>query len=198
MRRTFSYLLLGVLALMSLTLAACGSGTNSEINLAPAESATPVPEATEVPTSTPDPTPTPAPAATPGSEPQYIDLGNGVELIERGMPQDVTVEGRLDPDIGDRFPNSKNWDSLHSDIAVIQITQDGQPASVENDGLEICFPTKVTVSNKRPAPYYWDTSNDPLLDGRQQRVSSFETDPQLVVCMMARTSGAYGLVDLGF
>jgi len=111
------------------------------------------------------------------------------------MPKDVTVEGRLDPDLGDLFPDSRNWDSLHSDVAVIQITQNGQPVSVENGVLEICFSTTLTAMNERPVPYYWDTSSDPLRDGRQQRVSNVETDPALVVCTMVENSGAYALVS---
>jgi hypothetical protein len=194
MRRTSYYHLLSVLALLSFTLAACSSGNDAEGSLAVAESAAPATQETEVPSPTPEPSATAQPTETPGIEPQYTDLGNGVALIDRGTPQDVIVEGRLDADLVNKIPDSRNWDSLHSDMAAIQITQDGQPASVERGALEICFSTTMTPMDERPVPYYWDTSSDPLSDGRQQRVSHVETDPALVVCTMVEKGGAYALV----
>lgn len=194
MRRTLILQLLIVLALLRFTLAACSSRQDSEGSLAVVQPAMPTTEATELPASTPAPTATSDPTATPGIEPQYTDLGNGVELIDRGVPAEISLEGQLDPDLSDSIPDSKNWDSLHSDMVAIQITQDGQPASVENGVLEICFSTRMTSMNARPVPYYWDTSSDPLRDGRQQRVSNVETKPELVVCAMVENSGAYALV----
>lgn len=194
MRRPFCYILLSVLALLSFALAACSSGADSEGGLAVAEPAAPESEAPEAPSPTPEPTATPEPTTPAEIEPQYIDIGNGVTLIDHGTPQDVTIEGRLDPDLADKVPDSRNWDSLHSDIADVQLTQDGQPASVENGVLEVCFSTTMTPMDERPVPYYWDTSVEPLQDGRQQRVSNAETDPELVVCAMVEKGGAYALV----
>jgi len=194
MRRIFGFQLLIVLALLSFALAACSGAKDAEGSLAIAQPARPTTEATEAPASTSSPTATLEPTATPEIEPQYIDLGNGVELIDHGVPADITLEGRLDPELGDKVPDSRNWDSLHSDMAAIQITQDGNAASVENGLLEICFSSRMTSMNAQPVPYYWDTGSDPLRDGRQQRVSNVETDPELVVCTMVKDSGAYALV----
>jgi hypothetical protein len=174
-------------------LSACGS--------APAESQ-PVDELVEevsVPVVEPTMEPTPEPPSkrspTPEIEPEIIDLGNDARLLLRGLPNDVILNANIDLEIKNDIPDSRNFDNVYSEVAVISLTKNGGPTTVDKGIVELCYTTTLTPGmNEQPVPFYWDTSNNPLLDGRPLRVSNVEKEPELVVCSMVETSGAYALI----
>ena len=128
-------------------------------------------------------------------EPEIIDLGYGAKLLIRGLPDDVALDVNIDLEIKNNIPDSRYVDNVHSEIAVVSITQNGGPATVDTSVVELCYTTTLTPGmDEQPVPFYWDTSNNPLLDGRPLRVSSVEKEPELVVCAMVETSGAYALI----
>ena len=176
--------------LLIFLLSACGSGQAVEQPI-DEPAAEPAVEATNEPASEP----TAEPTQVPEIEPEVMDLGYGATLLMRGLPNDIVLDVAIDLEMKDKIPDSRYVDNVHSEIALVRITKDGGPATVDKGVLELCYVTTLTPGmNEQPVPFYWDTSNDPLLDGRPLRVSNVEKEPELVVCAMVETSGAYALI----
>ena len=171
-------------------LSACGGG-QAESQPIDEPAAEPViePIVEQAPEATAEPT------RVPEIEPEIIDLGNDARLLIRGLPDDVVLDVNIDLEMKDNIPDSRYVDNVHSEIALVRITKDGGPGTVDKGVVELCYTTTLTPGmNEQPVPFYWDTSNDPLLDGRPLRVSNVEKEPELVVCMMVEISGAYALI----
>lgn len=192
------YASIGTMLLFTFLLSACAgkpveSQSINEPNIAPvvAQVSDPVAE----PTSTAEPDPTAVPTPTVEIEPEIIDLGHDAWLLVRELPDDVTFDANINLAFKDDIPDSRNFDYVSSEIAVVHLTQNNEPVTIDNGIVELCFTTlPVPGTNEIPAPYYWDTSQTPLRDGRTLRVSTLEKEPNLVVCMMVETSGAFGLI----
>jgi len=171
-------------------LSACGGGPAVEQVIEE-----PIAEPAVEPTDEPAPEPTAEPTPVPEIEPEIMDLGYGATLLILGLPNDIVLDVAIDLEMKDNIPDSRYVDNVHSEIALVRITKDGGPATVDKGVLELCYVTTLTPGmNEQPVPFYWDTSNDPLLDGRPLRVSNVEKEPELVVCTMVETSGAYALI----
>lgn len=176
--------------LLIFLLSACGGGQAVE---QPIDE--PATEPAVEPTNEPAPEPTTEPTQVPEIEPEIMDLGYGATLLMRGLPNDIVLDVAIDLEMKDKIPDSRYVDNVHSEITLVRITKDGGPATVDKGVLELCYVTTLTPGmNEQPVPFYWDTSNDPLLDGRPLRVSNVEKEPELVVCAMVETSGAYALI----
>lgn len=176
--------------LLIFLLSACGGGQAVEQSIDE-----PAAEPAVENTNEPAPEPTAEPTQVPEIEPEIMDLGYGATLLMRGLPNDIVLDVAIDLEIKDKIPDSRYVDNVHSEIALVRITKDGGPATVDKGVLELCYVTTLTPGmNEQPVPFYWDTSNDPLLDGRPLRVSNVEKEPELVVCAMVETSGAYALI----
>jgi hypothetical protein len=175
-------------------LSACGGGQVAEQPI-DEPIAEPVVEPTDDPAPEPTAEPTLEPTPVPEIEPEIMDLGNDATLLIRGLPDDVVLDAAIDLELKDNIPDSRYVDNVHSEITVIRITKNGGPATVDKGVLELCYVTTLTPGmNEQPVPFYWDTSNDPLLDGRPLRVSNVKKEPELVVCMIVETNGAYALI----
>ena len=183
-----------VMFLSIFLVSACGGG-QTESSAAEEPAAEPVAESVVEPVDEPTPEPTAEPTPVPEIEPEIIDLGFDARLLVRGLPEGVTLDTSIDLEIKDDIPDSRNFDNVHSEIAVVSITKNGGPATVDKGVAELCYTTTLTPGmNEQPVPFYWDTSNNPLLDGRPLRVSNVEKEPELVICAMVETSGAYALI----
>ena len=102
--------LVSALFLFSFLLAACGS--------APAVSQPveePMEEAESEPVTEPTLEPTAEPTPVPEIEPEIVDLGNGVRLLLRGLPEGITLDASLIPEFKDNVPTTKNFDYVHTD-----------------------------------------------------------------------------------
>lgn len=173
MRSSKIYAVVIVTFLLILLLSACGGGQVNE------------------PTSVPEPSPTPE------IEPEIMDLGNGVRLLQRGLPKDITLDASLDPLFKDNIPPTKNFDYVHTDTVIINITKGGEIATLDKGVVELCFTTTEPSSAAAlgdPKPYYWDTNTSPLVDGRGLRVSEKQKEPEYMICTMVQNSGAYAIV----
>lgn len=135
------------------------------------------------------------PSAMPVQEEEAIELSDGIRLSLTGVPADVSVEARVDPDVKAAIPDSMRYDYVHSDVVVVEIRQNGGPAMLEPGVAELCFDTvPATANSEDPRPYYWDLTIDPLVDGRPLRASVFEKSPAWLVCTQVQANGAYALI----
>lgn len=188
-----TFVLAGVAMLVILLLGNCAGPQLTDQSLQEPDSESLAAQALE-PTAVP--APTAEPSLTPEMEPEKMDLGHDAWLLVRGLPEDVTLDTAVDPTFKDQIPNSRNFDYVGSEIAIVTLTQHNEPAAINNGIVELCFKGALSPgTNEKPVPYYWDTGQTPLVDGRPLRASTTEKDPELVVCMMVEKSGAYGLVN---
>ena len=135
------------------------------------------------------------PAAEPEIEPEIVDLGNGVQLLLRGLPEDIIMDANLDPNFKDNLPPSKNFDYVHTDTVVITFMQGGEYVTLEKGVAELCFTTtEPNTDLGEPKPYYWDTTKSPLVDGRGLRISEKQEEPEYMICTMVQNSGAFAIV----
>lgn len=146
--------------------------------------------------SSPAPTdaPTLEPTATTVPEPEVIELDGAITVTLLGLPDNATLDIRLAPEVRDQIPDSRYYDTLFSDLVIADVLVNGAPGKLDVGVAEICFVTEITTMNEKPVPFFWDTANDPLLDGRAQRISSSQSTPDLIICTMITASGLYGLV----
>ena len=193
-----SYVSFAIAVLILSLLTACGAGQAApqpvdevvEAESQPLDE--PVVEDTEEPT----PEPTPEPTEVPVIEPEIIEINEKVRLLTRGLPDDITLDYAIDLELIDAIPDSTLFDYVHSEIAVIDITNNGAAATLDMGIVEICFTTvQPPGTSEAPIAFYWDTSRDPLPVGRQLRVTNVEKEPELVVCTTVQNSGAYALAS---
>lgn len=173
-------------ALLVILICSAGCGTAQADNT-PDTAETAAPATTEEPTT--------EPTATPEIDPEVLILGEGITLLLRGVPENASLDVRLDPEIRDRIPDSRYYDTLFSDLVNADVLVDGEKGALETGLAELCFTTEMTTMNEKPVPFYWDTASDPLVDGRPQRVSSSQSKSDLVICTMITVSGLYGLIQ---
>jgi hypothetical protein len=157
----------------------------------------PVVEPTLEPTLEPTSEPTAEPSPTPEIEPEILDLGNGARLLLRGLPEEIMLDASLDAEFKNDIPPTKNFDYVHTDTVIINITKGGEIATLDKGVVELCFTTTepgTAAALGDPKPYYWDTSISPLVDGRGLRVSEKQKEPEYMICTMVQNSGAYAIV----
>jgi hypothetical protein len=177
-----------------LLLSACGSA-QTEGQPVDKSAVEPVSEPMVEPTVEQAPEPTTEPTPVPEIDPKIVDLGHDAKLLVRGLPEDVILDVSIELEMKENVPDSRYFDNVHSEIALVRITKNGEPATLDKGVAELCYTTTLTPGmEEQPVPFFWDTSNDPLLDGRPLRVSNVEKEPDLVVCSMIETCGAYGLI----
>jgi len=178
-----------VMVLLVLLLSACsGQAIEDEITTDPTIEQNP--EATLEPTSTPEP------ISTPVIEPVIIDLGYDAQLLLRGLSEDISVDAVIDLELkGNLPPSNKKYDYVKSEIAVINITQNGSPIGLEKGVAEICFTVDYSGSGEPPAPFYWDTSLDPMVGSTLPKTrGTKEPSPKYMVCTAVKKSGAYAVI----
>jgi len=155
----------------------------------------PVVEPTLEPTLEPTIEPIPEPTSTPKIEPEIVDLGNGARLLLRGLPEEFTLDAKIDPDFKDDIPPSKNFDWVHTDTVIVNIIKGGEIVTLDKGVVELCFTTtEPNTSLGEPKPYFWDTTKSPLVDGRGLRISEKQKEPEYIICTMIQNSGAYAIV----
>jgi len=124
-----------------------------------------------------------------------MDLGNGVRLLLRGLPEDITLDASLDTEFKNNAPPTKNFDYVHTDTVMVTITKGGEIISLDKGVVELCFTTtEPETSLGDPILYYWDTTKSPLVDGRGMRLSEKQKEPEYMLCTMVQNSGAYAIV----
>lgn len=201
-RMRTSKMLVSVISLFLLIflLSACGGG-QTESQPVEDSSVEPVSQPVEEPTLEPalEPTnePTVEPSSTPEIEPEIMDLGNGVRLLLRGLPEEIDLDARLDPTFKDSVPSTKNFDHVYTDTVIVSITNGNEDVTLDKGVIELCFTTtepSTAATLGDPKPYYWDTSISPLVDGRGLRVSEKQKEPEYMLCTMVQKSGAYAIV----
>ncbi|RME98409.1 MAG: hypothetical protein D6768_17395 [Chloroflexi bacterium] len=191
--RMLVIVLMGAVLLATFSLVSCGGQQVAGQPIQEADSQ-PLPVQPVEPTAVPAPTTTPLP--TPEPEPEKIGLGHDAWLLVRGLPEGVTLDSAIDLEFKREIPDSRNFDYVQSEILLVNLTQNGEPTTIDNGIVEFCAKGSLSPGlNEKPVPYYWDTNQTPLVDGRPLRVSTTESEPDLVVCMMVEKSGAYGLVS---
>ncbi len=195
---------IGTMLLFTFLLMACGGekdvdqttnepGAETQTGQVPDPTAEPTPPMEPTPTAEPIPTVEPTPTAE--IEPEKIDLGYDAWLLVRGLADDVTLDVNIDPAYKDDLPDTMNYDYVHSEIALVHLAQNNEPATVDSGVVELCYKTTLLKGPEEdPVPYYWDTSQTTLVERGAIRVSTREKEPDLVVCMMVDKSGAYGLI----
>ena len=187
-----------VMFLFIFLLSACGGGqTDSQpADVSFAESVSqPMVEPTLEPTLEPTAEPTAEPSPTPEIKPKIVDLGNGARLLLRGLPEDITLDASLDSEFKNNIPPTKNFDYVHTDTVIVNITKGGETIILDKGIVELCFTTtEPNTSLGDPKPYYWDTSISPLVDGRGLRISEKQKEPEYIICTMIQNSGAYAIV----
>ena len=160
--------------LLALILSACGSQTAVQ----PTEE--PVMEATTVPT------------VVPTAGPEVVEPSDGVKIILYEIPEGVTLDAKMDPDLKSNTPPTKNFDRVYTDPVIITITQDGASVVLDKGAVELCFKfTEPTSVLGPPIPYYWDTFKTPMVDGR---VSEILSRNKTSICTPVLNSGAYAVV----
>ena len=175
---------------LSLLLSACGSGPTKSESVDE-----PTPETVVETTVEQIAEPTSEPTPVPEIEPEIVDLGNGIRLLLRGFPEDITLEANIDPEFKNNIPPSKNFDHLHTDAVIITFTQSGEYLSLDKGLVELCFTTtEPDTTLGDPKPYYWDTTKSPLVDGRGLRISEKKKEPEYMLCTIIQNSGAYAIV----
>jgi len=187
-----------VMFLFIILLSACGGG-QMESQPADASSMEPVSqsvvESTLEPTLEPTSEPTVEPTSTPEIEPEIMNLGNGVRLLLRGLPEDITLDASLDAEFKNNTPHTKNFDHVHTDTVMVTISKDGEIVTLDKGVVELCFTTtEPETALGDPKPYYWDTTKSPLVDGRGLRISEKQKEPEYMICTMVQNSGAYAIV----
>ena len=153
-----------------------------------------VPDEKAVATIEKEAEPTEEPTSIPEIEPEKIDLGHDAWLLIRELPDNIAYDVDIDSALKDDIPDSRNFDYVQSEIVKIDLIENGGPTIIDNGIVELCFSTTLIAGNEKPVPYYWDTNNTPLLDGRALRISTLKQESDLVTCMMIDKSGAFGLV----
>ena len=140
--------------------------------------------------------PTLEPTSTPEIELETIDLGYDTQLLLRGIPEDISVDAIIDLELKDNLPPSnKKYDYVKSEIAVIHITQGGNPIKLEKGVAEICFTVNYSGYGEPPAPFYWDTSVDPMVGSTLPKTrGTKEPNPNYLVCTAVLKSGAYATI----
>ena len=183
-----------VMVLLIFLLSACGGApSESQPVDEPVEKA--ASEPVVEPTLEPTPEPTAEPTQTPEIEPEIMDLGNGARLLLRGLPEDITLEASLDSEFKNNIPLTKNFDYVHTDTVIVNITKGDENVTLDKGVVELCFTTtEPNTTLGDPKPYYWDTSISPLVDGRGLRVSDKQKEPEYMLCTMVQNSGAYAIV----
>ena len=179
--------LIFILLLFGLLLSACGGQTIA--------GETPTkPTIQQVTEPTIEPTFTPEPTSTPEIEPEVVDLGYDAQLLLRDLPEDTSVDAVIDLELKDNLPPSnKKYDYVKSEIAVINITQNGSPIELEKGVAEICFTVNYSGYGEPPAPFYWDTSVDPMV-GSTFPITGGTKEPNYTVCTTVKNSGAYAII----
>jgi len=183
MKTSKGKILIVAIFLFSLLLTACGGQTMTDVP--PTE---PIVEQ--------NPEPTLEPTSTPEIEPEIVDLGYDTQLLLRGLPEDNSVDAVIDLELkGNLPPSNKKYDYVKSEIAVINITRGGSPIKLEKGVAEICFTVNYSGYGEPPAPFYWDTSVDPMVGSTLPKTrGTKEPNPNYMVCTAVKKSGAYAII----
>ena len=190
MKTSKGKILIVVMLSFVLLLSACGGGQA----MAEESLTEPTVEPTPEPTLEPTPEPTLKPTSTPEIELETVDLGYDTQLLLRGLPEDISVDASIDLELKDNLPPSnKKYDYVKSEIAVIKVTKNETPYELEAGVVEICFTISYSGSGEPPAPFYWDTSKDPMV-GSSLKKSRVVKEPNYTICTAVRKSGAYAII----